>query len=154
MQHPGTKCYPYLGFSSLPHVPTLLNLPPKTSTRLDNVMIIKGDVLGLPRPTLQWRGHNPPRLSSARVPLVERPPLLRCKAPGPSLSCLCPHHLMGCSAPWRSKLIISPCVPVQMVPVRRAWYCTSKATPSMGSSVTGIIAMLITFYHQYYQTYA
>jgi hypothetical protein len=60
-------------------------------------MIIKGDILGLPRPTLQWRGHNPPRSSSARVPLVERPPLLRCKAPDPSLSCLRP--LMGSQHP-------------------------------------------------------
>jgi hypothetical protein len=47
---------------------------------------------------------------------------------------------MGSSAPWRFELIISPCVPVQMVPVCRVWSCTSKATPSMGSSVTGIIA--------------
>jgi hypothetical protein len=46
---------------------------------------------------------------------VERPPLLRCKP-------LCPVsapcwglniHLVGSSAPWRSELIISPCVPVQ-----------------------------------------
>jgi hypothetical protein len=46
---------------------------------------------------------------------VECPPLLRCKP-------LCPVsspcwglniHLVGSSAPWRSKLIISPCVPVQ-----------------------------------------
>jgi hypothetical protein len=62
-------------------VPTLPNLPPKTSTRLDDVMIIMGDVLGLPGSTFQWRRHNPPRSSSVRVPLVERPPLLRCKAP-------------------------------------------------------------------------
>jgi hypothetical protein len=49
------------------------------------------------------------------VPLVERPPLLWCKP-------LCPVsapcwglniHLVGSSAPWRSELIISPCVPVQ-----------------------------------------
>jgi hypothetical protein len=37
-----------------------------------------------------------------------------------------------------------------MVPVCRAWSCTSKAMPSMGSSVTRIIAMLITSHHQYY----
>jgi hypothetical protein len=46
---------------------------------------------------------------------VERPPLLRCKP-------LCPVstpcwglniHLVGSSSPWRSELIISPCVPVQ-----------------------------------------
>jgi hypothetical protein len=40
---------------------------------------------------------NPPRSSSAKVALVERPPLLRCKAPDPSLSCLCP--LMGSQHP-------------------------------------------------------
>jgi hypothetical protein len=57
---------------------------------------------------------------------------------------------VGSSAPWRFELIISPCVPVQMVPLRRAWSCTSKATPFVGSSVTGIIAMSITSHHQYY----
>jgi hypothetical protein len=46
---------------------------------------------------------------------VECPPLLRCK-----LLCLVSAHcqglnihLVGSSAPWRSELIISPCVPVQ-----------------------------------------
>jgi hypothetical protein len=46
---------------------------------------------------------------------VEHPPLLWCKP-------LCPVstpywafsiHLVGSSTPWRSKLIISPCVPIQ-----------------------------------------
>jgi hypothetical protein len=46
---------------------------------------------------------------------VERPPLLWCKplcpvsAPYWGLSI----HLVGSSTPWRSELIISPCVPVQ-----------------------------------------
>jgi hypothetical protein len=62
---------------------------------------------------------------------VERPPLLRCKTPDLSMSCLCPlmgsqHPSDGLFTPWRSELIISPCVPVQMVLVRRAWSCTSK----------------------------
>jgi hypothetical protein len=46
---------------------------------------------------------------------VERPPLLRCK-PLYSISTPCwglSIHLVGSSSPWRSKLIISPCVPVQ-----------------------------------------
>jgi hypothetical protein len=30
-----------------------------------------------------------------------------------------------------------------LVPIRRVWSCTSKTTPSMGSSVLGIIAMSI-----------
>jgi hypothetical protein len=93
MQHPGAKRYPSLGFSILPHMPTLLNMPPKTSTRLDDVMIIMGDVMGLPGSTFQRRGHNPPRSSSVRVPMLERPPLLWCKSFDPSLSYLSP--LMG-----------------------------------------------------------
>jgi hypothetical protein len=95
-------------------VPTLPNLPPKTSTKLDDVMSIMGDVLGLPGSTFQWRGHNPPRSSSVGVPLVTS-----CLSPMQTpLSGLCPCwglsiHLVGSLAPWRSKLIISPCVPVQ-----------------------------------------
>jgi hypothetical protein len=60
-----------------------------------------------------------------------------------TMSCLChpSNHLMGSSAPWRSELIISPCAPDPLVPVRRAWSCTSKTTPSMGSLVLDIIAM-------------
>jgi hypothetical protein len=80
-------------------------------------MVIMGDVPGLPRPTSHCKRANPARSSSARVPLVERPPLLRCKTFDPPLSCLYPlmgcQHPMGSSAPWRSELIISPCVPIQ-----------------------------------------
>ena len=46
---------------------------------------------------------------------MERPPLLRCK-PLCHVSAPCwglNIHLVGSSAPWRSELIISPCVPVQ-----------------------------------------
>jgi hypothetical protein len=46
---------------------------------------------------------------------VERPPLLQCKPLCP-ISAPCwglSIHLVGSSAPWRSELIISPCVPVQ-----------------------------------------
>jgi hypothetical protein len=97
MEHPGAKRYPFLGFSNLPHVPILPSLPPKTSIRLDDVMVIMGDILGLPRPMSHWKRPNPPRSSSVRVPLVERPPLLWCKSPDPSLSYLCP--LMGSQHP-------------------------------------------------------
>jgi hypothetical protein len=46
---------------------------------------------------------------------VERPPLLRCKPLYPVFS---PFwglniNLVGSSAPWRSELFISPCVPIQ-----------------------------------------
>jgi len=34
-----------------------------------------------------------------------------------------------------------------LVPVRRAWSCTSKATPSRGSLVQNIMAMWIKFHH-------
>ena len=46
---------------------------------------------------------------------MERPPLLRCKPLCPiSAPCLgLIIHLVGSSAPWRSELIISSCVPVQ-----------------------------------------
>ena len=53
-----------------------------------------------PRPSkanIPLKRAQPPRSSSARVPLVEHPPLLRCKAPDPSLSCVCP--LMGSQHP-------------------------------------------------------
>ena len=79
-----------------------------------------GDALSLPRPTFHWKGVIPPRPGSAKVPLMERPLLLRCK----TLINHCPVsapwwglniHLVGSSAPWRSELIISPCVLVQMV---------------------------------------
>jgi hypothetical protein len=42
-----------------------------------------------------------------------------------TLSCLChpSNHLMGSSAPWRSELIISPCVPV-------LWYLSAGYGPA------------------------
>jgi hypothetical protein len=42
-----------------------------------------------------------------------------------TLSCLCHpnNHLMGSSAPWRSELIISPCVPVH-------WYLSAGYGPA------------------------
>jgi hypothetical protein len=118
----------------------------------DDITSLLVTSLGHLGPTFHCKWVNPPRSGSTKVPLMERPLLLRCKssikhcpvsAPLTGLS----NHLMGSSAPWRSELIISPCVPVQMVPVRQAWSCTSKTSPSMGSLVTGIIAMLITFHH-------
>jgi hypothetical protein len=42
-----------------------------------------------------------------------------------TLSCLChlSNHLMGSSAPWRSELIISPCVPI-------LWYLSAGYGPA------------------------
>jgi hypothetical protein len=60
-------------------------------------------------------GAQPPWVRLCQGASVERPPFLRCKplcpvsAPCWGLSI----HLVGSSAPWRSELIISPCVPVQ-----------------------------------------
>jgi hypothetical protein len=47
----------------------------KTSKMLGDVMGDLGDVMGLPRPTSWWKGHNPPRSKPARLSLVKRPPL-------------------------------------------------------------------------------
>ena len=58
---------------------------------------------------------QPPWVRLCQAAFMERPPLLWCKP-------LCPIstpywglsiHLVGSSTPWRSELIISPCVPVQ-----------------------------------------
>ena len=58
------------------HATTASQNPPQV---LDDVMNVLGDVMGLPRPTTWWKGHNPPGYTLAKLPLVERPPLLRCK---------------------------------------------------------------------------
>jgi hypothetical protein len=78
-------------------VPTLPNLPPKTSTRLYDIMIIMGDVLCLLGSMFQWRDSNPPGSNDVGVPLVESPPLLWYKSSGPSLSYLYP--MMGSQHP-------------------------------------------------------
>jgi hypothetical protein len=63
----------------------------------------------------------PPRLGSTKVSWVERPSFLHVQRLILSLSCLCHpnNHLMDSSAPWRSELIISPCVPVH-------WYLSVR----------------------------
>jgi hypothetical protein len=53
--------------------------------------------MGHPVQTFHWKWVNPPRLGSAKVPLMKRPLLLRCKNPDQPLSCLCP--LMGSQHP-------------------------------------------------------
>jgi hypothetical protein len=50
MEHHGAKRYLSLGFSNLPHMPILPSLLPKTSIMMDDIMVMMGDVLGLPRP--------------------------------------------------------------------------------------------------------
>ena len=77
-----------------------------------------GDVLGHTKQTFHWKWVNPPRSGSTKAPLMERPLLLWCKTlinHHPIFSpwwglCI---HLVGSSSPWRSELIISPCVPIQ-----------------------------------------
>ena len=123
----------------------------QTATRSRKTSSHPGWRPGHQRETLHLRRVNPPGLGSAKVSWMEHPSSQVQKL-NQALSCLCPwwgpsNHLMGFLAPWRSELIISPCVPVQLVPVRRAWSCTSKTSPSMGSLVTGITAMSITFHH-------
>ena len=60
-----------------------------------------------------------------------------------TLSFLChPNiHLMGSSTPMEVRANHLPMCTDPLVPVRRVWSCTSKATPSRGSSVQDIIAM-------------
>ena len=61
---------------------------------------------------LQW--VIPPRPGSTKVSWVRTSFFFLVQWLITTLSCLChPNiHLMGSSAPWRSELIISPCVPV------------------------------------------
>jgi hypothetical protein len=47
----------------------------KTSKTLGDIMGDLSDVMGLPRPTSWWKGHNPPGSRPARLPLVKRHPL-------------------------------------------------------------------------------
>jgi hypothetical protein len=57
---------------------------------------------------------DPPRSGSAKASWVRTSFFLFMQGLFTTLSCLCHpnNHLMGSSAPWRSELIISPCVPV------------------------------------------
>jgi hypothetical protein len=91
------------------------NCLPKPPQALDDVMSVLGDVMGLPRTTSWWKGHNPlgtgllsclwwNALFSGAKPLICLSPLLRSQHPSD-----------GLSAPWRFELIISPCVPVHRV---------------------------------------
>jgi hypothetical protein len=100
------------------------NCLPKPPQALDDVMSVLGDVMGLPRPTSWWKGHNLPGYGFAKMLMVERPPFLLCNP----LICLCPllgsqHPSGGLSTPWRSELIISPCVPVHLGTCHWVWSC-------------------------------
>jgi hypothetical protein len=64
-----------MGLKSMSQVPLGTQLPPKPPKALDDIMGDMGDVMGLPRPTSWWRGHNPPGSKPARLPLVKHPPL-------------------------------------------------------------------------------
>jgi hypothetical protein len=55
---------------------------PKT---LGDVMGDLGDVMGLPRPTSWWKGHDPLRSRTARLSLVKHPPLSLVQSPDLSL---------------------------------------------------------------------
>ena len=112
-------------------------LPYQTATLSRWRQWLLGDVLGHQREMFHLKWVNPLGLGLAKVSRMEHPSSSQMQKLNQALSCLCPwwgpnNHLMGSSAPWRSELIISPCVPVQMVPVHRAWSCTSKTSPSMG----------------------
>jgi hypothetical protein len=63
----------------MPHVPMLPSLPLKTSNRLDDVMVIKGDIPMPSKANVSVKRAHPPRLSYVGVPLVERPLRLWCK---------------------------------------------------------------------------
>ena len=57
---------------------------------------------------------DPPRPGSAKASWVRTSFFFFMQGLISTLSCLCHpnNHLMGSSSPWRSELIISPCVPV------------------------------------------
>jgi hypothetical protein len=107
------------------------------------------DVRGLQGPTSWWKGKTPlglglPECLGGNVLLSWCHPLVS----------LCPwlgsqHPPGGLLAPWRSKLIIS-----HMFLSTGHGLTTTRSTPSMGSQVTGIIAMSITSSNQITQTCA
>jgi hypothetical protein len=66
------------------------------------------------------KGTTPLGTRSAKLPLVERPPLSPVQSSDLSLPPVGSQHpSSGILAPWRSELIISPCVPHG--PVHRVW---------------------------------
>jgi hypothetical protein len=76
-----------------------------------------------PSSHLQW--VIPPRSGSAKVSWVRTSFFFFMQGLISTLSCLChpSNHLMGSSAPWRSELIISPCVLVH-------WYLSAGYGPA------------------------
>jgi len=72
---------------------------------------------------LQW--VIPPMSGSAKVSLVRTSFLFLVQWLITTLSYLCHpnNHMMGSSAPWRSELIISPCVPIH-------WYLSVGCGPA------------------------
>jgi hypothetical protein len=121
IQHPKTKRWSFRGSSKLPHMPNDLNTLPHAP---DNVQL--SQVTSCP--------------SKANVPsVVGDPPLAGfCQSVLGGMSffllmqwliitllCLChpSNHLMVSSSPWRSELIISPCVPVH-------WYLSAGYGPT------------------------
>jgi hypothetical protein len=68
---------------------------------------------------------DPPRPGSAKASWVKTSFFFSMQGLITTLSCLChpSNHLVGSSAPWRSELIISPCVPVH-------WYLSAGYGPA------------------------
>jgi len=77
------------------------------------------------KPSSHLQGVIPPRSISAKVSWWGRPSVFFMQGLIMTLSSLCHpnNHLMGSSAPWRSELIISPCVPV-------LWYLSTGYGPA------------------------
>jgi hypothetical protein len=90
-----------------------------------NYHTLQGDVLSIKRKTFHLKWVIPPRSGSTEVSWVEHPSFLHVQRLITSLSCLFHpnNHLMGSSTPWRSDLIISPCVPFH-------WYLSVEHGPA------------------------
>ena len=124
-QHPENQTLALLG---LLQAATHSKRPQHTATCSRQRLALSSDVLSIKRKTFHLKGVIPPRSGSAKVSWVERPSFLHVQRLIISLSCLYPwwgpnNHLMGSSAPWRSELIISPCVPVH-------WYLSVGHGPA------------------------
>jgi hypothetical protein len=138
-QHPEGKTLAPWGSCNLPHVP---NKPSTLPSAPENVQPVLGGVLSI-KAIIPSAGVIPPRSNLCQSVLVRASfCLLHARAhhdvvlPLPSQQ---PSD--GLFSPMEVRANHLPMCTGPLVPVRRAWSCTSKTTPSMGSSVLEIIAM-------------
>ena len=144
-QHPRSKTLALLG---LLQAATGAKWSSHTATHSRKCPAASGDVLSIKSNRLICSGWSPlgralPKCPSRKVflsshAMAHHNVVLSLPSQQPSDGLFSPmevqaNHIPMCTGP--------------LVPVRRVWSCTSKTTPSMGSSVLRIIAMSIIFHH-------